>query len=430
MSSNSVPQSLMSSRTLAIAAGTLNLSSGFVYLLYRCWNRSGRERERKAVSIVQTAMNGPYSFILPKTFHMVRMGSGQGIHKVECMINRMVDIRRDDRDGWNCATHVCGPLIGMYAGPWHHKFRNYRQECSARSVWYDANHSNVDDKLVQRKRWPGVLRGDKTVYAPTQLLVTAVGGNLDEACSTLVILGRMAAVKFLGRRFPDKKEELAALLHLYVESLKPSNKGGSSGGLAAAISFLSLALQKPVKEGVAVTGATASNGDVKHVNGIGQKVTAAVKSPVTRIILRKLNEEDFQALQIELSSKIEVIYDQPLFEMDFPPKKREQQQETHHLLQFIAHAALDIVDEQTLRETQMYFKIVDKFNEWFVSAFVTASRIRFLMLHTQKNEDGIKQFFQEIYEMYIKFSMNPFYRQDTPIRSPSFDQKAAICYLS
>ncbi|KAL3092244.1 hypothetical protein niasHT_028122 [Heterodera trifolii] len=63
MSSNSVPQSLMSSRTLAIAAGTLNLSSGFVYLLYRCWNRSGRERERKAVSIVQTAMNGPYSFV-------------------------------------------------------------------------------------------------------------------------------------------------------------------------------------------------------------------------------------------------------------------------------------------------------------------------------------------------------------------------------
>ncbi|KAL3092243.1 hypothetical protein niasHT_028121 [Heterodera trifolii] len=257
------------------------------------------------------------------------------------------------------------------------------------------------------------------------LLVTAVGGNLDEACSTLVILGRMAAVKFLGRRFPDKKEELAALLHLYVESLKPSNKGGSSGGLAAAISFLSLALQKPVKQGVAVTGATASNGDVK-LNGIGQKVTAAMKSPVTRIILPKLNEEDFQALQIELSSKIEVIYDQPLFEMDFPPKKREQQQETHHLLQFIAHAALDIVDEQTLRETQMYFKIVDKFNEWFVSAFVTASRIRFLMLHTQKNEDGIKQFFQEIYEMYIKFSMNPFYRQDTPIRSPSFDQKAAM----
>ncbi|CAK5072535.1 unnamed protein product [Meloidogyne enterolobii] len=118
--------------------------------------------------------------------------------------------------------------------------------------------------------------------------------------------------------------------------------------------------------------------------------------------------------------------DQPLLEMDFPPKKRETQAETHHLLQFIAHAALDIVDEMTLREPQMYLKIVDKFNEWFVSAFVTSSRIRFLMLHTQKNEDGIKQFFQEIYEMYIKYSMNPFYQHDSPIRSVNFEQKAGI----
>ena len=66
---------------------------------------------------------------------------------------------------------------------------------------------------------------------------------------------------------------------------------------------------------------------------------------------------------------------------------------------------------------------MDRFNDQNVFAFVTASGVRFLLLHEGRNEEAVRNFFNEVYELYVKLLLNPFYQYDTPILSPSFDQR-------
>ncbi|KAL7746909.1 TRAPP subunit [Sorochytrium milnesiophthora] len=107
--------------------------------------------------------------------------------------------------------------------------------------------------------------------------------------------------------------------------------------------------------------------------------------------------------------------DNPVYEAEFGNVIRKD--DLKHLDQFIAHASLDVIEDM------MFLKTVDKFNEWFVSGYITPSSIKLVLLHDTKNDDGIKNFLGELHELYIKTLMNPFYDVNKPIHSTAFDEK-------
>lgn len=94
-----------------------------------------------------------------------------------------------------------------------------------------------------------------------------------------------------------------------------------------------------------------------------------------------------------------------------------------HVFQMIANASLDVVEEVMRKESLMYLKSVDRFNEWTVSAFITPGNMKFILLHESKNDDGIRAFFYEVWELYVKTMLNPFHTAHTPIRSQVFHNR-------
>lgn len=112
-----------------------------------------------------------------------------------------------------------------------------------------------------------------------------------------------------------------------------------------------------------------------------------------------------------------------MYEYVINARQGGQANDTAHMFQFIVHASLDVIDETLWTSSNMYLKVIDKFNETSISAYCTAGNCKFLLLHDGKSDDSVKSFFVDVHEVYVKLLLNPFYEPNTPITTPSFDAR-------
>jgi ATP-dependent Lon protease len=104
----------------------------------------------------------------------------------------------------------------------------------------------------------------------------------------------------------DENKINKAGVHIHVPA-GATPKDGPSAGVTMAASLASLYLQSPVRHNTAMTGEITLTGLVLPVGGIKEKVLAAHRAGMARVIMPKANENDLRELPKQILDKIEFI---------------------------------------------------------------------------------------------------------------------------
>jgi ATP-dependent Lon protease len=84
-------------------------------------------------------------------------------------------------------------------------------------------------------------------------------------------------------------------------------KDGPSAGIAMATALSSLAMNRPVSEEVAMTGEITLTGQVLPIGGVRDKVLAAQRAGISKVILPKENEADLDDLPREVRKQMTFV---------------------------------------------------------------------------------------------------------------------------
>jgi ATP-dependent Lon protease len=104
---------------------------------------------------------------------------------------------------------------------------------------------------------------------------------------------------------PETFEKSEIHVHIPAAAIP---KDGPSAGVTIAVSLLSLLLGRPVVPFLGMSGEITLRGKVLPVGGIKEKVLAARRAGVTKLILPKHNENDLEDIQPELRENLEFVF--------------------------------------------------------------------------------------------------------------------------
>ncbi|XP_056095069.1 lon protease homolog, mitochondrial [Rhinichthys klamathensis goyatoka] len=132
-------------------------------------------------------------------------------------------------------------------------------------------------------------------------------GQLGDVMKESAKIAYTFARSFLMKQQPENQFLLGSHIHLHVpEGATP--KDGPSAGVTIITALLSLALDAPARQNLAMTGEVSLTGKILPVGGIKEKTIAAKRAGVTCIILPAENRKDFSDLADYITEGLEVHF--------------------------------------------------------------------------------------------------------------------------
>ncbi|XP_055963243.1 lon protease homolog, mitochondrial [Sorex fumeus] len=154
-----------------------------------------------------------------------------------------------------------------------------------------------------------------------------VTGQLGEVMKESARIAYTFARAFLMQQDPGNDFLAASHIHLHVpEGATP--KDGPSAGCTIVTALLSLALGRPVRQNLAMTGEVSLTGKILPVGGIKEKTIAAKRAGVTCVVLPAENKKDFYDLAAFITEGLEVHFVehyQDVFRIAFPREQERPQ---------------------------------------------------------------------------------------------------------
>lgn len=185
---------------------------------------------------------------------------------------------------------------------------------------------NLENYLGKKKYRYDVIKGENEIGVTTGLAWTIVGGDtlfIETTCvpgsGKLVLTGQLgevmqesakAGISYI-RSIADKlgvAEDFYKTqdLHIHIpEGATP--KDGPSAGVTMCTAIISTLTNTPVRKDVAMTGEITLRGKVLPVGGIREKVLAAHRAGITKILLPVDNERDIEDIPSNVRKRLEFV---------------------------------------------------------------------------------------------------------------------------